>query len=51
MSFHWGTELMLRDIKEYLLLLPVIIDVNLCLCGYLLLVLLKQDYFLAFSRV
>ena len=46
---------MLIDIKEKLFLLPIILlllllEVELCLCGYLLLGLLK-DYFLAFSRV
>jgi hypothetical protein len=44
---------MLRDIKEKSLLLPVILllEMELCLCGYLLLPLLKVDYCLAFSRV
>ena len=57
------SPLMLRDIKEYrikeyrielrnsdccsLLLLMLF----LCLCGFLLLDLMKEDYFLAFSRV
>ena len=44
--------LVLRDIKEKLLLLPVIffLVVELCLCGYLILGLLKT-YVLAFSTV
>ena len=32
-------------------LLFLLLEVELCLCGYLLLSLLKEDYFLAFSRV
>ena len=46
------SPLMLRDIKEKSLLLPVILllEMELCLCGYLLLCWLK-DYFLVFSRV
>jgi hypothetical protein len=43
---------MLTDIKEKLLLLPVVfvVKVDLHLCDYLLLCFLK-DYFLSFSRV
>jgi hypothetical protein len=43
--------LMLRDIKEYWLLLPDIFYLIFYLCGYLLLGLLKEVCFLAFSRV
>ena len=44
-------QLILRDIKEKPLLLPVILllELRFCSCGYLLLSYLK-DYFLVFSR-
>ena len=48
MSFYWGIEStnveILRNSDCCFLLF-------LCLCGYLLLGLLEEDYFLAFSRV
>ena len=47
------SPLMLRDIKEsdcYFLLF-LLLEMELCLCAYLLLGLLKEDYFLAFPRV
>jgi hypothetical protein len=51
-----STSLMLNDIKEQLWLLLGFLFFGffmlfLCLCGYLLLGLLKEDNFLAFSRV
>jgi hypothetical protein len=52
MSFYWGIEFI--DIKRFLrenncfLLLFLLLEVGLCLCAYLLLGLLKEDYFLDF---
>jgi hypothetical protein len=44
---------MLRGVKknDCHFLLFLLLEVELCLCGYLLLVLLKDDCFLPFSRV
>ena len=50
------SPLILRDIKEEALIFPVflflflLLELEFCSCGYLLLGLLK-DYFLAFSKV
>ena len=49
------SSLILRDIKEEALIFPVLLlllllELEFCSCGYLLLGLLK-DYFLAFSKV
>jgi hypothetical protein len=47
------SPLILRDIKgnDCCFLLFLLLEVELCLCGYLLFGLLKEDYFVAFSRV
>jgi len=49
-----SSPLMLRDIflkSDCSFLLFLLLEVELCLCGYLVLGLLKEDYFLDFSRV
>ena len=48
--FEELSPLMLRKSDCYFLLF-LLLEVKLCLCGCLLLGLLEEDYFLAFSRV
>jgi hypothetical protein len=54
MSFYWETESVYVEILRksgFYFLLFLFLEMELCLCGCLLLGMLKEDCFLAFSRV